>query len=225
MFLEALYSTMRTNSPVANTKRVCELTVASQFENPAVRTMPTNLLYLQTMILMGLEADNHGPATMRGQLGLPRAAWLGAAVGLAYNLKLHNNRNQEQSVNGDSDSDEKLGRRAWVVLVILDRWHAISTSSPLFIPDSSVVFVPEDQKLLGLAPFHIARKSESKYENLTTIGLTRRQVSPAFWGTSQKRLLSQTKQHRRRRSTLSSQEFFVASSSDFAKAWMEFGIL
>lgn len=215
---------MRTNSPVANTKRVCELTVASQFENPAVRTMPTNLLYLQTMILMGLEADNHGPATMRGQLGLPRAAWLGAAVGLAYNLKLHNSRSREQFANG-SDSDEKLGRRAWVILVVLDRWHAISTSSPLFIPDSSVVFVPDDQKLLGLAPFHIARKSESKHKNLTRIGLTRRQVSPAFWGTSQRRLLSLMKRHRRRRSTLSSQKFFVASSNGFGKAWTGFGIL
>lgn len=179
-FLEALYSTVRTNpasalranSPVANTKRVCELMVASQFENPAVRTMPTNLLYLQTMILMGLEVDNHGPATMRGQLGPPRAAWLGAAVGLAYNLKLHSSRCREQFATGDSDSDEKLGRRAWVVLIVLDRWHAISTSSPLFIPDSSVVFMPEDQKLLGLAPFHIARKSENEHMSLTIVGLT-----------------------------------------------------
>ncbi|KAL7271472.1 Glucose-responsive transcription factor [Rhizina undulata] len=165
--LEALYSTVRSNpsstlrpnAPPANTKRACELTVAAQFDNPAVRTMPTNLLYLQIMIFMALEADNHGPATMRGQLGLPRAAWLGAAVGLAYNLKLHHNRVRERHSSGDPDSDEKLGRRAWWILVILDRWHAISTSSPLFIPDSSVVLLPEDQLLLGLAPFHIARLS------------------------------------------------------------------
>lgn len=172
------------------------------------------------MILMGLEADNHGPATMRGQLGPPRAAWLGAAVGLAYNLKLHNRRSREQSANGDPDSDEKLGRRAWVVLVILDRWHAISTSSPLFIPDSSVVFVPEDQNLLGLAPFHIARKSENERKNLTTVGLTGRQVSPVYWDTLQKHLL-QMNQHR---STLSSQEYSAASSNDSGRVWTEFGV-
>lgn len=151
-------------------KRVCELTVASQFENPAVRTMPTTLLYLQTMILMGLEADNHGPATIHGQFGPPKAAWLGAAVGLAYNLKLHNSQSREQPSGSDPDSDEKLGRRAWVVLFVLDRWHAISTSSPLFIPDSSFAFVPDDQKLLGLAPYYIARKFENEHKTWLQLG-------------------------------------------------------
>lgn len=167
--MEALYATIRSNpsshprpnSPPADTKRACELTLASQFDNPIARSMPTNILYLQTMILLGLESDNRGPATMRGP-GPPRAVWLGAAVGLAYNLKLHQNRSREKYANGDPDSDEKLGRRAWWVLVILDRWHAISTSSPLFIPDSSVVLVPEDCPLLGLVPFHVARKSEHR---------------------------------------------------------------
>jgi hypothetical protein len=145
------------------------MTLASQFGSPAMRTMPANLLYLQTIVLLSLEADNHGPATMRGH-GPPRAALLGAAVGLAYNLKLHQNLSWENSANGDSDSDEGLGRRAWWVLVVLDRWHAVSTSSPLFVPDSSVVLVPEDQVLLGVVPFHIARKSEDRAENLKTLG-------------------------------------------------------
>jgi hypothetical protein len=108
---------------------------------------------------MALEADNHGPATMRGMSsGPPRAAWVGSAVGLAYSLKLHHNTVGERFTHGDPDSDEKLGRRAWWVLVVLDRWHAISTSSPLFIPDSNVVLLPEDQMLIGLTPFHLVRK-------------------------------------------------------------------
>ncbi|KAF8534171.1 hypothetical protein BDD12DRAFT_757819 [Trichophaea hybrida] len=111
------------------------------------------------MVLMALEADNHGPSTVRGQSGLPRAVWVGGAVGLAYHLKLHHNRVGERFAHGDPDSDEKLGRRAWWVLVVLDRWHAISTSSPLFIPDSNVVLLKEDQMLIGMTPFHLVRLS------------------------------------------------------------------
>ena len=166
--LEALYAAVRSNpsyppkagSPSANPRRACELCVASQFESQDPRaSVSSSLLYLQTLILMALEADNHGPATMQGQHGgPPRAAWVGSAVGLAYSLKLHHNRVGERFAHGDPDSDEKLGRRAWWVLVVLDRWHAISTSSPLFIPDSNVVLLPEDQMLIGLTPFHLVRK-------------------------------------------------------------------
>lgn len=164
--LESLYAAVRSNpssstrtSP-ANPRRACELCVAAQFESNDARD-PTaqNLLYLQSLILMALEADNHGPATIRGASRLPRAAWVGSAVGYAYNLKLHHNRVGERFAQGDPDSDEKLGRRAWWVLVVLDRWHAISTSSPLFIPDANVVLLPEDQILLGLTPFHLIRLS------------------------------------------------------------------
>lgn len=128
--------------------------VSSQFENPNTRSYRDKLIYLQTLILMGLEADNHGPEST----GPPRAAWLGAAVGLVYSMKLHSNRfPRDKLQTGDPDSDEKLGRRAWWVIVVLDRWHAISTSSPLFIPDSSVALLPEDQSILGTAPYHLAR--------------------------------------------------------------------
>ena len=165
-FLEALYSTVRSSpasrartSPDTGARRASDLIVSSQFENPNARSYGTNLIYLQTLILMGLESDNHGPATIRGVSGPPRAAWLGAAVGLVYNMKLHSNRlSREKLQGGDPDADEKLARRAWWILVVLDRWHAISTSSPLFIPDSSVALLQEDQNVLGTAPYHIARK-------------------------------------------------------------------
>ena len=169
-FLEALYSTVRSN-PAARTRgvplsggarRASELMLAYQFDNPQSQSFGTQLLYLQTLILMGLEAENHGPALGRGP---PKAAWLGAAVGIVYNLKLHSNRmSREKLASGDPDSDEKLGRRAWWVLVVLDRWHAISTSSPLFIPDLSVSLLLEDQTILGAAPYHIA----SKYDESTS---------------------------------------------------------
>ena len=166
-FLEALYATVR-SSPASTlrpardaqgARKASELITGFQFETHASHFKSTNLIYLQTMILMVLEADNH--ATQRGQSGPPRAVWLGAAVGLSYTLKLHINPSRTRYSLNDPDSDENLGRRNWCILAILDRWHAVSTSSPLLIPDSSVILMPEDQSLLGDSVYHLLRKSLS----------------------------------------------------------------
>jgi len=136
---------------------VAELVLAAHYDSSS-QSFATSLLCLQALILVGLEAENHGPATTNQKV-FPRAAWLGAAVGLMYSLQLHGNRLQrEHLVVGDADTDEKIGRRTWWTLVVMDRWHAIGTSSPLFIPDSSTVLLLEDQGVLGVVPYNIARK-------------------------------------------------------------------
>jgi len=58
---------------------------------------------------------------------------------------------EDQALLGESDpnSDDKLGRRIWWSLVIMDRWHASSTASPVLIPEASVVVSHEDKDLLG----------------------------------------------------------------------------
>jgi hypothetical protein len=117
--------------------------------------MATNLVYLQVMLLMAIEADNRDPA--RGQVGFPQSFWLGSAVGLAYSMKLHIQKPQQS--DNDPDAEERLARRIWWSLVIMDRWHAASTASPLMIPDTSVVVSQDDQGLLGESLYHLARKS------------------------------------------------------------------
>ncbi|KAK6346600.1 Glucose-responsive transcription factor [Orbilia brochopaga] len=166
-FLQALYCAVRSNPASTliptgpfESRGVAELAFAAQYEDPASRSIADNLVYLQTLIFLILEADNRGPAAIKGQFGPPRALWLGAAIGLAYNLRLHHGNAGARPSEGDhDDSDEKLGRRAWWTLVVLDRWNAVSTSSPLHIPDSSVVLLQEDQALLGTAAYHITRLS------------------------------------------------------------------
>jgi hypothetical protein len=57
----------------------------------------------------------------------------------------------------------------------MDRWHAASTSSPLLIPDTSVVVNPEDQALLGEKFYQLARKSANSTVSsfhLTCLGLS-----------------------------------------------------
>ncbi|EPS41165.1 hypothetical protein H072_4959 [Dactylellina haptotyla CBS 200.50] len=165
--LQALYCAVRSNPASTliptgpfESRGVAELAFAAQYEDPASRSIADNLIYLQTLIFLILEADNRGPTAIKGQFGPPRALWLGAAIGLAYNLRLHHGNTGIKASEGDhDDSDEKLGRRAWWTLVVLDRWNAVSTSSPLHIPDSSVVLLQEDQLLLGSAAYQITRLS------------------------------------------------------------------
>ena len=141
-------------------KRAAELLAGYPFDNPSTHTTATNLVYLQTLLLMALESDNHGPATMRGQAGPSRAEWLGRAAGVAGQLEINLMRPRESFVTeGDPDSEERLARRVWWVLFILDRWHASSTADLLKLPENSVVLLPEDQTLLGESTYHLARLS------------------------------------------------------------------
>jgi hypothetical protein len=163
-FFEALYSAVHavpgSNFPPAHenqsNRRAIDLITALQFEGVAARTTSANLLYLQTMLLMVIEADC---SPSRAQLGPSKSVWLGSAVGLAYSMKLHIFKPIDKSGDADADSDELLSRRLWWSLVILDRWHASSTSSPIMIPETSVVLLPDDQLLLGDSTYHMARKS------------------------------------------------------------------
>ena len=168
-FLAALDCLMRTfptttlspNAGYAQAlKRAAELLARYPFDNPSSHTNATSLVYLQTLLLMALESDNHGPATIRGQAGPSRAEWLGRAAGVAGQLEINVIRTSSQSVmEGDRDSEERLARRVWWVLFILDRWHASSTADLLKLPENSVVLLPEDQILLGESTYHLARLS------------------------------------------------------------------
>ncbi|GAB7366604.1 hypothetical protein MBLNU230_g8589t1 [Neophaeotheca triangularis] len=168
-FLTALDCLMRTfpttNLPAnenysAAIKSAAELLARYPFDNPSSHTNATNLVYLQTLLLMALESDNHGPATIRGQAGPSRAEWLGRAAGVAGHLEINILHNGSQSMlEGDRDSEERLARRVWWVLFILDRWHASSTADLLKLPENSVVLLPEDQILLGESTYHLARLS------------------------------------------------------------------
>lgn len=149
-----------TQSYVANMKRAAELIAGYPFDNPSSHTPAMDLVYLQTLLLMALETDNHGPATMRGQAGPSRAEWLGRAAGVAGQLELNLIRPRDQLPSqGDPDSEERLARRVWWVLFILDRWHASSTADLLKLPENSVILFPEDQMLLGESTYHLARLS------------------------------------------------------------------
>jgi Fungal specific transcription factor domain len=139
-----------------SSRKAMQLWFTAQLEGSASRSFVTNLTYLQILLLLAIEAGNRVPGTARGHVALSQSVWLGNAVGLAYELKLYE---YKTSLTDDPDSDERLGRRIWWSLVIMDRWHAASMSTPLLISDNALVLMPEDQSILGESLFHLTRKS------------------------------------------------------------------
>jgi hypothetical protein len=139
-------------------RKAIQLWFTVQSEGSSSRSYATNLAYLQILLLVAIEAGNRVPGAARGQVAHSQSFWIGGAIGLAYELKLHE---YKSPVTDDPDSDERLGRRIWWSLVVMDRWHASSMSTPLSIPDSAIVLMPEDQSLLGEPLYHLIRKKLS----------------------------------------------------------------
>jgi Fungal specific transcription factor domain len=138
----------------SSAQKAANLIINAQYESGGARSVSNDLVYLQAMILMAVEAENHGPQAIRSQ----RFSWLGSAIGLAYSMKIHIPKQQDMASDGDRDSDDKLSRRAWLSLIILDKFHASSTSTPGSIPDSSVVLLPEDQRFFGESTYNLTRE-------------------------------------------------------------------
>lgn len=164
--LDALYCAVRVHpastvrsKPSVTAKTVSESVSAIQGDDKSVKTFPTNLLLLQIFILLTIEADTRGPARMLGLAGTPKSQWLGQAVGLAYNLRLHTVPMKDTFDTEDSDRDEKLCRRAWFVLVILDKWNLMSTSSPPMIKETYISLEHGDRELLGDGAYWLVKIS------------------------------------------------------------------
>lgn len=161
-FYEALSAAVRsfpsssTRVEQQSTPKATQLIMASQYENVSARSFSTDLVYLQIMILLAIAAENQ--ATIRGQVGPPLAFWLASAIGFAYRLKLHTNKKPEMLPENDTDAEDKLARRIWWSLVIMDKWHAAGTASPAHIPEECIVMYDEDQALLGGEVYNLARK-------------------------------------------------------------------
>ncbi|KAJ8125605.1 hypothetical protein O1611_g8033 [Lasiodiplodia mahajangana] len=163
-FIEAFYGTMQscvsapglyTTGDIGSATRI----VAEWESDPSSHRNPlTNLIHLQTLILMAIATDNYGPPSLKGEHGGPsKASILGRAVGLAYSMRLH--MASLDTGSHVSDSDESIAICTWWTLVMLDRWNAVSTASPLFIPNDSVVILPGLVSVLGENVYHLTRLS------------------------------------------------------------------
>ena len=114
-----------------------------------------SLLYLQTCVLMIIGSDMSGPANSLPVDMPARGVWSGLAVAAAQHLKLLSP--VSPSVHSyDPDAEYSLSRRAFVILVVMDRYYAISTGTqPQF---QATNMRPSDRGVLGASMFNLASK-------------------------------------------------------------------
>jgi hypothetical protein len=125
------------------------------------RSSATDLVRLQTLVMLAIAADCQGVAAVKGHLGGPsKAEILGRAVGLGYSMRLYL-REVESAASPELDpnSDDNVALRAWWVLVMLDRWNAVGTATPTLINNDSVVVLPGLRHIVGDVVFALIRKS------------------------------------------------------------------
>ncbi|KAJ0109895.1 hypothetical protein J7T55_004445 [Diaporthe amygdali] len=113
----------------------------------------SGLIHLQCLILMIINTDNAGPPSLVGEHGGPaKASLLGRAAGVAYAMSVPQEATALDGVS-NVESDQCIRIRAWWTLVILDRWNALSTATPLIISGDTIVLPSNLKPIVGEANF------------------------------------------------------------------------
>lgn len=119
----------------------------------------SHLIRLQCLILMIINVDNYGPASLAGEHeGPAKVELLGRAAGFAYFMGIPDEAMALGPV-ADAESDECLRVRAWWTLIILDRWNAISSATRLAIPGDAVVLPHNLKSVFGEANYRFTCES------------------------------------------------------------------
>jgi len=175
------HSQAPTPAHMDHTLMACNLLGSEAFQTDERHpSLSRNLLHLQTLLLLALNADKRSFAAPQ-QISYPMSStkecgyiarfvgsMIGAAWGCANELKFseishisrkrnHSDMESPPDTLGDLDSEECLARRAWWVLVILDRWRSVSTSSVPLISDDKINLRDSDATVLGESAFHFVR--------------------------------------------------------------------
>lgn len=115
-----------------------------------------DLTYIQTLLLMAIEADNRPPSIG----GPPKEAILGRAVSGAMSRRLHQFWPKNQAASSLApEAGDNIPLRVWWVLVVLDRWHAVSTGCHALIPKRHINAPPGLRKHLGEGFYYLLRAS------------------------------------------------------------------
>ena len=152
--LEAAITACTNSDSSAATKIASAQLDAVQGDADYTATMPSKLVDLQALILMVVATENSGPSHNH------KNRWISLAVDAATHMDLHYPRSPD-SHDHDSYIRGGLGRRAWLILFVLDRWHALSTCDILRVPEVNIKLMDHDRTLIGEATYHLWRTSRS----------------------------------------------------------------
>ena len=112
---------------------------------------------------MAIVAENSGPVHSRN------TSWIAEAVSIATYLNLHQSHSFGMGDTIDEDAPAKVARRVWLSLVVLDRFHASSTASPLLVAEDSARLVASDEEIMGPDAYQLVRKSKIATVLLSTM--------------------------------------------------------
>jgi len=168
-FIESLYAVIYslTAEPALATagSTKASLGLLTEWETePGARSTTASLVHLRTLLLLAVEADTHGPGSLKGQQGGPsKTALLARAVIVAHEMGLPQTQlGLTDNAEANIDATGASGLRAWYSLIALDRWNAIGTGERLLIPEDSVVFAVGGLKsLLGEGAYQFLGMSYS----------------------------------------------------------------
>lgn len=132
--------------------KAVRLLMALQFEDAASRSFFDNLVYLQAMLLMVMTTDMDVVASSQPPV------WYPLAICMSTFLALRARQPYKHNTDPETTELEKLARRAWLLLMTLDRWHAASSLNPVLTPEKGVTLLRQDSALLGDVGFHFARE-------------------------------------------------------------------
>lgn len=108
---------------------------------------------------MIINTDNVGPPSLTGEHeGPAKASLLGRAAGVAYAMSVPQEATTLDGVS-NVESDQCIRIRAWWTLVILDRWNALSTATPLIISGDTIVLPSNLKPIVGEANFRFTCES------------------------------------------------------------------
>ncbi|KAI6783497.1 uncharacterized protein J7T54_005526 [Emericellopsis cladophorae] len=131
--------------------RLASTLLAGWESEESPRTPLVNLVHVQTLLLLIIDAD------WRGSPSMPYL--MGRAVVLANDMKLWTTKNLPDDL--PPDSQDALCIRVWWSLILMDRWHAVATGKPVLIPDHSAVVPRGLDTVLNETCFHLVRLSNT----------------------------------------------------------------
>ncbi|TDZ28327.1 putative transcriptional regulatory protein [Colletotrichum trifolii] len=161
-FVEALSGTIhsfpssQSSDTPGDVRLAHTLLVEWEANDSSSRSHAANIVFLQTLLLMIIEADNRAS----GSVGAPKESLLGRAVAGANSLKLYQTKLERSETELGVDSDSQLRMRIWWSLILLDRWNSVGAAVPSLIRDESVIVPPCLKDVVGETQYLLIRSSK-----------------------------------------------------------------
>ena len=106
------------------------------------------ILRVQILLLMAIEALNHGPYWKNGFLSMSHREWLSRAVALVDKYQLNRLGAGGRSVGSDLDASHCIVRRLYWIMFILDRWQGLRDGTR-FMMEFEAAALDEDRTRIG----------------------------------------------------------------------------